>query len=646
MIRLKSILTQWKSMKSIARNTSAPLAPLRGEGLGVRGRSAKNKNFVGNRVLHAPLPDPLDRPSPEGRVKPLLLGISIVLSLFTSSQSAIGQTNPYAPMTFDRSGFTQQLPIEVGTNRYTSDPVWSPGGMGSPSSPHADNNLTFNSLLSNPATDSPLNPLALHSGSIGVADVQARRITEESALAPHMSPQSQLVPLQWGDFTPNRHTPLPREPWREIETYYGKSMVEVQRPWVEWWRPFYTGGMYDPGIEVFSDVNLLTPSFIVYGDYRTGVGVHRVGGEHVRSWAHRLNLEMDMRFTGTERFHMFVGPLDHGGQFTRLDFSESPARFETKMDFQPDTAFFEGDLGAITGSLMGTDAPFDLPFTMGLVPLLFQNGIWMEDAILGVAVGSPWRHSNALNWSNYDVTFFAGFNQVTSPAFQNDNNAASVFGSALFVEAYNGYIEMDYAYLHDQDGQERSYHNAAIAYTRRYLGRISNTVRLIGNIGQEGPVVDRSADGGLLIIENSLVSSQPSHFVPYWNLFVGSGRPQSVARAANAGGILKNVGINFETDALTGYPTLTPTGANSYGGAVGFNLLSADFYRQWMVEFAALDSFGNPAISNIAGPQYALGTRYQHAINNRCLWRIDVMNGWFDNAPNIQGSRVEFRWKF
>ncbi|MFN9638876.1 MAG: hypothetical protein ACK56W_02480 [Pirellula sp.] len=456
----------------------------------------------------------------------------------------------------------------------------------------------------------------------------------------------QEVPYQSADFAPIPQCPQPLNPCQEIETYFGKSLIDTQRPWVEWWRPFYTGGMYDPGIPVFSDANLLTPSFLVYGDYRTGVGIHRANGQEIRNWAHRLNLDMDLRLTGTERFHMFTGPLDHNGRFTRLDFSDTPVEFEEELDFQLDTAFFEGDLGAITGGFRGTDAPFDLPFTCGLVPLLYQNGIWMEDAILGFAVGSPWRNAKALNWANYEATFFAGFNQVTSPAFQNDNSAAAVFGTAWFVEAYNGYIEMDYAYLDDLDNLGRSYHNAAIAYTRRYLGRISNTVRLIGNAGQRGPIADRSADGGLLVVENSLITSQPSTFVPYCNVFLGNGRPQSVARAGNSGGILRNTGINYEGDGLTGYPTLAAPGANSYGGAVGINRLGADFGSQFIVEFAALDTYGDPAISGIAGPQYAIGSRYQRAINNRSLWRVDFINGWLDDAPDIYGTRAEFRWKF
>ncbi len=126
---------------------------------------------------------------------------------------------------------------------------------------------------------------------------------------PLMSDDACHVELQESDFAPNPQVPKPLNPCTEIETYYGKSMVETQRPWVEWWRPFYTSGMYEPGIPVFSDVNLLTPSFLVYGDYRTAVGIHRFGGKPSRQWAHRLNLDMDLRLTGTERFTCSRGHL-------------------------------------------------------------------------------------------------------------------------------------------------------------------------------------------------------------------------------------------------------------------------------------------------------------------------------------------------
>ncbi|MDZ4852955.1 MAG: hypothetical protein SGI77_27020 [Pirellulaceae bacterium] len=476
------------------------------------------------------------------------------------------------------------------------------------------------------------------------------------SLLPGSSPKSSTpvssesgarVPYQPTDFL---GTPAPAEPYNpclDTATYYGKYFVPVQRPWVEWWRPFYTGGIYDPAIPVFTEVNPLTPHFLVYGDYRAAVGVHRNNGTNVRSIANRLNLDMDLRLTGTERIHAFMGPLDQNNRFTRLDFSDSRnVRFEDEFDAKFDTLFFEGDLGAITGGLMGVDAPFDLPFTFGKVPLLYQNGIWMEDAINGAAVAFPWKQSQRLNWSNFDATFFMGFDQVTSPAFGNDNGAADVFGTAWFIEAYDGYIEADYAFLDDRRGLDRSYHNMAFAYTRRYWSRVSNSIRAIGNIGQSGPRDTRTADGLLLLWENSLISESPSNVVPYYNAFFGYGRTQSVARAADAGGILRNTGINFESDNLTGYPTLDATGSNAYGGAIGINILSQDFRRQLAFEFAALDTYGEDRLSSAPGAQYGLGTRWQKALNNWSLVRVDLMHGWLDNAPDIFGTRAEFRWKF
>ena len=415
---------------------------------------------------------------------------------------------------------------------------------------------------------------------------------------------------------------------------------------MEWWRPIYSPGVFDPAIPVFSDVNPLTPQFLLYGDYRTAVGVHRNNGAPNRNWAHRLNLEADMRLTGTERFHLGMGPLDNGNQFTRLDFSDGDITFDSRFDAQPNTAFFEGDAGAILGGIRGIDAPFDLPITAGLIPLLYQNGIWMEDAIAGVACAFPWKHSRLFNWANYDATFFAGFDNINSPAFGDDQHASQVFGTAWFLEAYDGYVEADYAYLNDRFGINRDYHNFALAYTRRYFHRISNSVRIIANVGQSGARVNRSADGGLLILENSLISPLPSTFVPYLNGYLGYGTPQSVARAGGSGGILRNIGINFESDGLTGYPTLDATGSNAYGGAVGLNLLTSDFRRQFAVEFAAQDTYGDPLLSKANGPEYALGTRFQQSLTNWSLIRIDLMSGWLDRSPDIYGSRIEYRWKF
>ena len=262
------------------------------------------------------------------------------------------------------------------------------------------------------------------------------------------------------------------------------------------------------------------------------------------------------------------------------------------------------------------------------------------------ATAIPARNSPLLDWSNYDITFFAGFDQVTSPAFEGSNAAANVVGVTTFIEAKGGYIELGYAFLDDTADQGRSYNNVGISYTRRYLNLLSNSMRVILNSGQNGPVDDRTANGVLLIAENSFLTPWPYNVIPYVNAWTGFDNPQSVARAGAAGGVLRNTGILFESDDLTGYPTLDATGANTYGAAFGLDLLAPEFTHQLILEAAVLQVFGDPAVRNAPGDQYGIGARYQVPISNATLLRFDVMHGLLDDAPDVTGARAEFRWKF
>lgn len=500
---------------------------------------------------------------------------------------------------------------------------------------------------------SALNPaLGSNSSTVGLPAKQPEKNTLPTFFAPpEYAPTfdncARPAPFQNQDFLSAPLSPVPVDPLRESLIYRGKFPVEVQRPWVEFWRPLYTGGIYPPAKTWFGETNPMAPHFMVYGDLRTGVGVNRNSVGDARSWATRLNLDMDLKLTSTERFHCFMGPLDRGGDFTRLDFSNSNnIEFVNRTDLRLDTGFFEGDMGALLGGLQGTPAPFDLPFTVGLMPLIFQNGVWLEDAMIGGAFAIPARNSPSLGWANFDATFFAASDQITSDAFQGDNNAAQLLGTAWFIDAYEGYIEADYAFVHDDVGQNRSYHNIGAAFTRRYLTRLSNSIRFIGNFGQNRSSDQRTADGYLILLENSLITSYPNTFVPYANFFYGSGRPQSVARAAGSGGILRNTGINFESDGLTGYSTLDATGNNTYGMALGVNLLGNNFRDQLVLEAAMLGATGSPQFRVAPGDQYATGIRYQRPLSYRWLFRTDAMYGWQRNTEDVFGTRFEFRWKF
>ncbi len=462
---------------------------------------------------------------------------------------------------------------------------------------------------------------------------------------PSVDAQAWHAPYTSSAFSPQPSSAIPSSPQLEASPYRDKFEVPTQRPWVELWRPFYTGGIYPPAQEWFGRYNLAMPSFIVYGDFRTGAAINRNAKGDTDNVAGRLNLDMDLRLTATERLHAFMGPLDRNGDFTKLDFTHGLDFFD-RSDIRFDNLFFEGDMGAIWGGLTDQNSPFDLPFSFGFLPLLYQNGIWANDNVIGAAMALPSKNSPLLKWSNYDATFFWASDQVNTDAFIGDNNAAEFFGTAWFIEAYDGFIEADYAFVHDDVGGHRSYHNLSLAYTRRYFMQVSNSIRYITNFGQSLPSDQRTADGHMILLENSLISKAPNTVVPYLNFFYGQGRTQSLARANAAGGVLNNTGINFETDGLTGYPTLDATGVNASGAALGINMLGADFQHQLILELAALSANGQAQLRNAPGNEYAVGMRYQRPLSNAWIFRTDHMVGWRENARELQGSRVELRWKF
>lgn len=462
---------------------------------------------------------------------------------------------------------------------------------------------------------------------------------------PNVDAQTWQTPYTSSVFSPQPSSAVPSSPVLEASPYRGKFDVPTQRPWVELWRPFYTGGIYPPAKEWFGRHNLAMPSFIVYGDYRSGAAINRNAKGDTNNWASRLNLDMDLKLTSTERLHAFMGPLDRNGDFTRIDFTHG-LDFVDRTDIRFDNLYFEGDAGAILGGLTDQSSPFDLPFSFGFLPLFYQNGIWANDNVIGAAMALPSKNSPLLKWSNYDATLFWASDQVNTDAFVGDNNAAEFFGSAWFIEAYDGFIEADYAFVHDDVGGHRSYHNLSVAYTRRYFMRVSNSIRYITNFGQSLPSDQRTADGHMILLENSLISKAPNTLVPYLNFFYGQGRTQSLARGNAAGGILNNTGINFETDGLTGYPTLDATGVNATGAALGVNMLGADFQHQLILEVAALSANGQAQLRNAPGNEYAVGMRYQKPLSNAWIFRTDHMVGWRENAKELRGSRVELRWKF
>jgi len=447
----------------------------------------------------------------------------------------------------------------------------------------------------------------------------------------------------------------------QLEIYGGKSAFPTPRPLIEVGREMYTVGPFKEAGTFLGTLNPSYNQFLVYGDWRTALAFNDNGLVEVGQVATRLNLEFDYRFTSTERIHWFIGPLDGQGDFTRCEFfgddapNNDPDReCDLQLDGNLDALFLEGDGGAIYSGLSGEYSSVDVPFALGLMPLLFQNGIWIEDAFTGGAVTIPALNSPSLDITNMDITFFAGIDKVTNPGIlDNDGLTAdhnvNIYGAATFIDAMEGYWEAGIAHLDGESGlDDQSFSNVTLAFSKRYRAWLSNSTRIVYSFGQDPDNnAQQTADGAIFLIENSLITRKPSTWVPYLNLFAGFDRPQSAARAGGAGGILKNTGINFETDGLTGFPKLDDTGQNTVGGALGMEYLFA-LNRQLVVEVAALQVIeGENEVGRAArGDEYALGLRYQYPLNEAWIFRSDAMHGWRMEDENLAGLRFEIRRKF
>ena len=434
----------------------------------------------------------------------------------------------------------------------------------------------------------------------------------------------------------------------QVDVYGAKSVVEPPRPLLELGRQQYTSGAYGESSTLLGEKNPLLPGLSIYGDWRTAVAYNNNKNKDIAQIATRLNLDVDFKITGTERIHAFFTPLQKNNQFTRYEFggSDADGKFNFEFDPEPQTLFLEGDFGSLYSGFSGQEASFDLPFTVGLFPLFLQNGIWANDAVLGGAVSFPAKNSKVLGLANFDVTFFGAFNDVDNAgiigAGADDNNNANLYGATAFIDAFDGYIETGYGLLQGRDEQDGLLtHFLTGAYTRRYYNTLSNSTRVFANFGEDP---EGSSDGVAIISENSLITGLPSTLLPYANFFAGFGNPQPLVDG-NGAGILKNVGINFETDALTGYPKLDDTGSNAWGGAIGLQYLF-DLDEQLAFEVAMVQPFENDGIG-AKDAQYGFGVRYQVPIDSAWLFRADATYQILEGEDeNNFGIRAEIRRKF
>ncbi len=442
----------------------------------------------------------------------------------------------------------------------------------------------------------------------------------------------------------------PYSPDAQFEIYGNKKPAPTPRPLLELGRKIYTGGPFEEGIDIVGEKNLVYPRLSIFGDWKTALEYNDNGNDERGHIATTLNLDIDLGITATERIHAFVQPLEQA-DVTRYEFfGDDEDGFDEAINGNLETLFFEGDVGAIMTGLTNEEQDFDLPIAFGLTPFFFQNGIWVDEVIIGGATSIVAKNSPMLTISNMDFTFFFGLDNVENPNILDaegvrEEHDLDVYGMAGFVEATEGYYEFGIGRIEGHDDfDDQSFNSLTLAYSSRYGSRLSNSVRGVWSFGQDrANNQEQTVDGFALLVENSFITHKPSTLIPYANFFVGIDKP---APLIDATGLLKNTGITFESGGLQGFPKLDDSANDTFGGAIGIQYLF-NLDQQIVAEVATNQVIGGFDLGRKArDDEYAVGLRYQLPIAPTWILRADAIYGIRTNNEDVRGARLEMRYKF
>lgn len=412
---------------------------------------------------------------------------------------------------------------------------------------------------------------------------------------------------------------------------------------IEWGNPYLGTGRISPGKELPSGT-VWQPTLIFFGTLRSAVQTFDNGSERVTEWANRLDLFGNLQLTGTERLVIGFRNLDRDGQFTSYVFEpdlDDPWVEEVNSDIQ--AFYFEGDFGEIFPGLDREDfGRKDIGFSIGRQPLLFQEGMLLNDSIDGI--GLTRNTLLPTNTSNFRLTFFAGLDNVNRVSFEDESG--KLYGLFTSTDKRRSTIDADLVYVTGDELLTGDLVAAGLSFAQR-IGRFSTSFRFLGStaLDQETPF---AADGGLVFSEISWTPHY-THDHVYLTTFAAFDEFTAAASGPGAGGPLGRAGINFAAVGLGSFGApLSSRARDVAGGAFGYQkFIGVLRRRQLLVEAGVRVGTADEVADGVA-----LTVRYQMAVGRRVVLVFDGFGASVDSvAPGVEdrtsaGGRFEFRLKF
>jgi hypothetical protein len=413
-------------------------------------------------------------------------------------------------------------------------------------------------------------------------------------------------------------------------------------PLIQWGGDFLGTGNIPSGIELPTGA-VWIPSLWVYGNSRTSFNYVDPGDtrEKISEIVTRLDLNFNLKLSGTERIFMQLQPLRHRGETTGYAFQPSDRNFTNAFNPDITALFFEGDFGEIFPLLDPDDSrALDIGIALGRQQIFFQEGIMLNDTIDAIGLTRDTlifedivdtRMSILFGWSNLD----------------RDNNVrdgnAKLFGIFTETDLRISTVALDAAYVMTDD-------DVNIGGDGLYFG-LSSVQRIEGfNIAayvNTSFALDDESNGvrsGTLLFSEISTEPAQTHDIIYLNSFVGFDDYSSAARGKGTGGPLGRMGILFAAVGNGNYPAALTNRANeAIGATLGYQKFFNDDRTNLTTEIggiASLESDGS------VQDGFGLGIRLQQKILTRYLFQSDAFIADRENDSTSYGIRTEIQVQF
>ena len=404
---------------------------------------------------------------------------------------------------------------------------------------------------------------------------------------------------------------------------------------------FLDTGPLDAGFEVPIIGAVWQPRLWSYFIYRTALQTFDNGAPgRIRDteWANRLDLFANLQLTGTEKILLGLRSVDNNQprRFTRYSFNGAEDDgFKNEFNIDVETLFFEGDVGSLIPNLDPAGIlPIDFGFTVGRQPIVFQEGIIINDTV--DALGFIRNNIVFPNTSNLKISGMWAWDRLdrNDRARDPDPHMYALFTAVdASVSTYN----LDLIYVDDDVNSDGFYVGASAIQRIKALGGVSSAFRINTSFALEDEVAgDVMGDGTLLTAEFSKIVPG-SDDIAYFNSFVGIGNFTQAGREAIVGGPLANTGILFASPNLSTYGAeISPFTDDVVGAAIGYQAFWDNHRRNLILELAGRHDTDGDGFDSLG-----VGFQLQQAVGQHIQLQLEAFYTGNDSRDNGSGVRFE-----